>query len=62
MPNGSMPTSTHWAISNSPKIFVKMVSSAGTMWASSPTSFPEKCKKMPQVLIQALAAVFIGWG
>ena len=31
-----MPTSAHWEITNSPKIPVKTVHSAGPMWASAP--------------------------
>ena len=31
-----MPTSARWEAATSPKIFVKMVHSVGTMWASAP--------------------------
>ena len=33
-----MPTSAREAVTNSPKIFVKTVRSAGPMWASAPTN------------------------
>ena len=35
---GPMPTSARWEVTNSPKIPVKTVHSAGPMWASAPTT------------------------
>ena len=41
-----MPTSPHLAITNSPKVIVKSVRSAGSMWASTPTNLTENFKRI----------------
>ena len=40
-----MPTSPHLAITNSPKVIVKSVRSAGSMWASTPTRNRENLRE-----------------
>ena len=42
---GAMPTSPHLAITNSPKVIVKSVRSAGSMWAPTPTRNRENLRE-----------------